>query len=370
MTVFSFPALSVTQPIGEFYLCTMTAKDLIAISSADVRRLRDKEFDEYIGIQRRLSVDRMKQINDYVNTFDATFPTSVILAVNEENADFDPIANKLSLTSRSDDGADLAVIIDGQHRIEGLKAFRGQTFQVPVCIFVGADMQTKSTIFATVNLAQTKVNRSLAYDLLAYEKKSTPQKICHRIAVSLDSMEVSPLYRRIKRLGVATEGRKGETLTQATVVESLISLVSDDPNRDRNEIWTFGRPISAEKIDAAKYPFASLFVSGRESDILANVVNFFIAIRKKYPDSWSRVDERGNILPRTNGFRALMRALRLLYPRLANGLGKAVLTSDDFGSFVSQIPVKDGEFSADVFPAGTSGEAKLFSLFKSTIDEL
>jgi DGQHR domain-containing protein len=303
MTVYSFPAISVTQPIGEFYLCAISAKHLIQISSADVRRLLDKEFDEYIGIQRRLSPERMKEINEYVNSFDATFPTSVILAVDEDAASFDPAARELTLTSKRPDGADLAVIIDGQHRIEGLKAFMGETFEVPVCIFVGADMQTKSTIFATVNLAQTKVNRSLAYDLLAYEKKTTPQKVCHRIAVSLDSMQVSPFFRRIKRLGVATEGRTFETLTQATVVESLISLISDNANRDRNEIWMFGRAVTAERIDAEKYPFAALFLSGKESDILANVVNYFIAVRRQFPRSWEGVNERGNILPRTNGFR-------------------------------------------------------------------
>jgi hypothetical protein len=57
---------------------------------------------------------------------------------------------------------DIASIIDGQHRIEGLiKAFNkpheNETkFQLNITIFVDLDMDNQSMIFATVNKAQTK----------------------------------------------------------------------------------------------------------------------------------------------------------------------------------------------------------------------
>src|SRR5690606_13459203 len=98
----------------------------------------------------------------------------------------------------------------------------GEPFQINVSIFVGIDLPEQAKIFATVNLAQTKVNKSLVYDLEALARKRNPYKTCHHVAVALDSNEDSPLYQRIKRLGVATPGRAYEPLTQASFVEALV----------------------------------------------------------------------------------------------------------------------------------------------------
>lgn len=185
-----FPAIPITQPIGDFYIGVMKSDDLMAVSSADVRRLHENEIDRYIGIQRRLSVQRSKELQEYVNSFDATFPTAIILAVREENASYDDKTKKLTLVATEDIPLSrIANIIDGQHRVDGLTAFRGEKFDVSVSVFVGADLATQANIFATVNLAQTKVNRSLAYDLLDYEALRSPQKVAHPITVALDRLD-------------------------------------------------------------------------------------------------------------------------------------------------------------------------------------
>ncbi len=54
-------------------------------------------------------------------------------------------------------------------------------------------MAQQANIFSTVNLSQTKVNRSLAYDLFALAASRSPQKTCHDIAVALDRGKNSPL---------------------------------------------------------------------------------------------------------------------------------------------------------------------------------
>ena len=85
-----------------------------------------------------------------------------------------------------------------------------QSFEVNVAIFIGVDIADQAAIFSTVNLAQTKVNRSLVYDLFEYSKTRSPEKTCHDVAVLLDRVPESPFFEKIKRLGVATEGRFGE----------------------------------------------------------------------------------------------------------------------------------------------------------------
>jgi hypothetical protein len=63
-------------------------------------------------------------------------------------------------------------------------------------------------------------------------------------------MEQSPFKNRIKRLGVATDGRFGETLSQATVVKGILPYISDDPleDRDRGKRFGFWDPALAKDI--------------------------------------------------------------------------------------------------------------------------
>jgi DGQHR domain-containing protein len=214
--------LKATQPIGDFYIGSMDSKTLCDITEFDIRHLvRENEIESYLGIQRRLDPKRVEEIAEYVRTTDACFPTAVILAVPAACALYDEKSRQLTLSNVPDPEEghepvifkDIARVLDGQHRIEGLRGFSDRTFEVNVCIFVELDIAEQAYIFATVNLAQTRVNKSLVYDLFDLAKLRSPQKVCHNIAVALDGTDKSPLYQRIKRLGVATEGRYGETIT-------------------------------------------------------------------------------------------------------------------------------------------------------------
>lgn len=77
------PCMEVSQPIGTFYIGVMNSDDLLRISFADIRHL-DRDLDNYLGIQRKLSKKRVGELQKYVNTIDATFPTAVILAISSE----------------------------------------------------------------------------------------------------------------------------------------------------------------------------------------------------------------------------------------------------------------------------------------------
>ena len=50
---------------------------------------------KYLGIQRKLSPSRVKDLKEYVKSFDATFPTSIVLAVDESCASWDENSNEL-----------------------------------------------------------------------------------------------------------------------------------------------------------------------------------------------------------------------------------------------------------------------------------
>ncbi len=363
-------ALRICQPIGEYYLVAMQAQDLVKVSYADVRKLEDSELDSYMGINRRLTPGRVKQLRSYVNTHDATFPTSIILAVEEKNVSYDQSNGEINLIASTEDGLErIAKIIDGQHRIAGLLELDEKIeFELGVAIFVGTDLATQANIFATVNLAQTKVNRSLAYDLLDYERKRSPQKSAHHITVALDQIEGSPFYRRIKRLGVATSGRQEETLTQAVVVEMLLRFMTNDPMGDRD---TFFRRLKLEKpsdTDLVRMPFRGFFLQENEEDITRILLSYFSAVKSTWPNSWADLESQGNVLPKTNGFRALMRFLKQAYARIWKDRIGLVPSQEDFENILAEVELSDDDFNVENFPAGTSGESRLFNFLMDSLE--
>lgn len=361
-TSISFPAMRIRQPIGNFFVGVMSAADVVEISKADVREMR-RDLDKYMGIQRRLSPSRVKDLKAYVNTYDATFPTAVLLAIAEENAHWNSKDKLLRLVAtKGTPLQNVARIIDGQHRIEGLKAYRGDNFEINVSIFVGADIATQANIFATVNLAQTKVNRSLVYDLYDYEKERSPQKSAHHIVVALDQYKDSPFYHRIKRLGSATAGRVNETLTQAALVESILDFITDDPMKDRDSFLRKLGMIRPTKEELFRRPFRELFQQRKDDQITKILLSYFWAVRDTWPKSWAEPKKRGNVLPKTNGVKALMRFLKPAYLSLVGSEVGRVPERGDFKRLFSRVALRDEDFNVKTFPPGTSGEAALFNL--------
>jgi DGQHR domain-containing protein len=368
--IFEVPVIAVEQPIGIFYIASMSTSQLESICQYDVRRLieSDTEVELYLGIQRKLDPDRVNEIARYVTTVDATFPTSIVIAVNEESVSLE--GNLLSFFEDAvgDDGrivprSEIARIIDGQHRLAGLRS-AGKDFAMTVTVFPSLDIADQAYVFSIVNLAQTKVNKSLVYDLFSYAKTRSPQKTCHNVAVALNTTESSPFYHRIKRIGTATPGR-AELITQATVVASLIGYLSADPIRDRD--WLLrGRSLERASANNIRLvPFRNLFIDDRDEVIADIVWIYYDSIREFWPRSWSDTS-KGQMLRRTNGFRAFMRVLGEAYITLG-GTDVFQPSVRDYQRIWDHSGLDDESFTVENFPPGTSGEAKLVEQLRSAI---
>jgi len=368
---FSIPVLRITQPIGSFFVGVIDRKRLCEITDFDVRRLiKERDFEKYLGIQRPLDKSRVKEIREYVTTSDACFPTGVILSVRAECATYDDQAKTLLLSNHIDQEdperdilyRQIAKVIDGQHRIEGLKELGDIQFDVNISVFVDIDVAQEGYIFSTVNLAQTKVNRSLAYDLYDLAKSKSPQKFCHNAAVALDKGKESPLYHRIKRLGVATEGRFSETITQATFVDSLMRYVSRNPMNDRDVYLKGGTPSKASPEESKQLIFRNMLIENRDLEIVDVLWNYFYAVAARWPIAWTS-PQRGDMLSKTNGFRALMRFLGPAYLSLVKRIGE-IPSRDQFAKLFAGIQMENEDFNVEQYVPGTSGEAALFRSFK------
>src|SRR5713226_9410834 len=346
--------IEVTQPIGTFYIGSIDSADLVRISFSDVRRIEERDVEVLSGIDRPLSLKRVAELRKYVTNIDASFPTGIILALESEHAAYDSKTRTMIIENEES----VAKIIDGQHRIDGLKGYSGPKFQLNVTLFVNMDLEDQALLFATINLKQTPVGKSLAYDLFEFAKTRSPQKTCHNIAKLLNSREGSPFHRRIMILGVAT-GQPTETITQAAFIDRLIGYVSTDPMADRDAIKRGQKllRIDGGMIRVRKLIFRNMFVDDRDAEIARVLWNYFSAVAARWPKAW-QFKQPGLVLNRTTGFRALMRFLPVAY--LSLGGLDTIVSEEDFRSLFDKVKLADDDFNPVDFVPGTSGQAKLF----------
>ncbi len=355
------------QPIGSFYIGAIDSNDLVNISYADVRRIEKEQrnIELVLGIQRPLKDNRIKEIKKYVNLIDATFPTSIIVSVeqvNEElstdnntvyNAIYDSDRNVMKLLNNSK----VAQIIDGQHRIAGLENFDG-IFQLNIALFVDMDVEDQAMVFATINDKQTKVNRSIVADLFSLNKKRSPQKTSNFIVRLLNSESDSPFKGKIKILGTADD-KERETITQATFAKNILKYMSRDPITDRDRIKRGKKILQVEGKEEERYFLRNLFLTDQDVKIAKIIWNYFFAVQEKWPNAWSKV-EREMVLNKSTGFIALMRFLKDAYLHLRAKEGD-VVSKNTFKHFFENIDINEKDINRNNYVPGSGGQSQLYN---------
>lgn len=348
--------VEVTQPLGTFYAGVGDSEDLVRITWADLRRIatEKRDVETYLGIERPLSSERVAQLKEYVHSPDATFPSSIIVAVDSEDTQYDEDSQTLRLR----DGPNVAKVLDGQHRLAGVNQF-GSRFDLLVTVFVDMDIESQALVFATINLEQTKVNRSLAYDLYDYATTRSPFKTAHNIVRSLNDLEGSPFKDKIKILGVA--GDPEETISQAVFVNALLPMIARDPVRDRNILKRGGKIDRPDPADRLRFIFREMFIDNRDDEIAQVIWNYFAAVAGRWGEYWTQ-SRRGYVLNRTTGFNALMQFLPLAYK---NKMTKAEVPSvSDFADIFTRVTIEGHDITPEQFRPGSGGQRDLRELLK------
>ncbi len=340
-----YPVIEFSQPAGDFLLTVLPAAEIIRISKATPRKFDSVLLDTVGGIQREPSWKRVEEITKYSETVDATFPTPILLAINSES--FIIENNEIEII-----GDKMADIVDGQHRILGLKdSNRVKEFSIPVVFIVDSTEEQKALIFATINGKQTKVPKSIIYDLFKVAEGRSPQKTAHEIARALNSDPSSSWYRRLKMLGKKTIDSK-ESLSQGTFVNNLIENISADPDKDFDLIRQNKEPIINDKLI-----FNDYFCRKQDSNILKILNNVFKAAEETWPTEWN--DPNNYILTKTTGFSGIMRAL----PEMVfQGKRKKELTKEYFKKIFEiakrQMAAQSIRLTSDSFISSARGEVQ------------
>lgn len=360
-----FKCLEAIQPIGVLYVGVMDNEDLEKITFADVRRLREgsenREIEDYIGIQRKLDIRREKEIGQYVNLVDATFPNSIILAMSSENAKYDSITGTMKIPFKDD----IAKVLDGQHRIAGFKDFKGD-FQLVVSIYIDMELEDQAIVFSTINKEQKSVSNSLVIDLFAFAESRSPQKTGHNIARALTKKEGSPLFKKIKILGKAET--ISQTITQDTFVKSLLEYITSNKQKDRDfykrnkENKNAKLPYVYEK-ELKKYFLRNIFIDDFDDIKIAQIIwNYFYAVQQKWPNAWNET-KNNNILNKSTGFIALMKFFKDAYLSF-DKIGE-VITKEEFKTIFDDIELSEEDFNTTKYVPGGMGIGNLYKDLKT-----
>ncbi len=325
------PCVSVAQPIGTFYVACVPASLLLSKTRIERRGLTQ---DERANVQRRLNTSRTADIAEYVERPNATFPTSIIVAADSSSLHYDENKSKL-IVGKENLAADigegqskylplgeedwLGLVIDGQHRIEGLrKAAKNNNadildkFEMPVVFMFDMSYEDMAEVFRTINSKQRPVDSSLIIDLFGLSRTRSPRKTCHNLALGFNSTEGSPLYQGLKMLG--QRQRDTEFLSQGSFAKYVLPLISRDPDDDEIRIMQ-GLDLSVDP----KSPLREFFIEQNDELVGRIIWNYLSAARNVFRPEWE-LEPKDHLLRKTVGFSALIKVFTAISPQmLENG---------------------------------------------------
>lgn len=341
------PLIEVNQPIGTFYISCLPAPIVSKIAKTIRREYDTQKLDTKGGVQRGLNPNRVLEISRYTSDPDATFPTPIIIAVKDD-ADYRMEENYLIFNETSEIGE----IIDGQHRIEGLKVSdKINDFELPVIFMFNLNDEEKAYIFSIINSKQTQVPKSLIYDLFALAEKRSPQKTCHGIARLFNSDDKSPFYKRLKMLG--RKEHESASLSQGSFINYLLPLISKNPDDDLINI-KLGKKLA----DDPNLPLRYYFINDEDPMIYKILFNLFKAVETVFQTEWNNPGEY--ILSKTTGYGAILRAFPELFERgnRTKDLSQSFFESQ-FYQFKDNLERKDLRLTSGDFPSNEQQQKRL-----------
>lgn len=309
MTFLKFSAISVSQPIGEFFLCSIPAKTLLDVTYSIPATMKREQgiFSSIFGNQRVQSKVRAKQIGRYIDETNSTFPNTIILSANYledgsyvENEEHRWHAAKGSngsfvLTIPSD--LRLASIIDGQHRLEGFRYAENPdrlNMDLPCAVYINLPREYQARIFATININQKRVDKSLAYELFGYDlsesnaDKWPPDMLGVYFSRILEGTDGSPFKNHV-RLALLEdddglipkneekaegEKKKNWEVSVACIVEGVVRLISEKPITDRSELAS-GNIKYRSQLKSDNAPLRQQYIDGKDKTMLDLITTYF-----------------------------------------------------------------------------------------------
>jgi DGQHR domain-containing protein len=282
------------------YLFTLTGEELDQI--ADIARLDRDEAGRLIGYQRGVVEKHVRNITEYLNSGDALFPSSIILALcsevrftrhkSPETRDGFSVSGTIEIPLAANGGKP-AWIVDGQQRAMALSRSSRKHFPVPVNAFVAVDSATQREHFLRVNSTRP-LPRGLITELLPELATVLPptlaaRKIPAALCEMLNRDPESPFRGLIRRASTPPGLRR-----QAVVADTgLIKVLESSLNLPSGCLFPH-RNIATGETDFER--------------IREILLVYWNAVRDTFPDAWGLPPSKSRLM-HSVGLRAMGRLM-------------------------------------------------------------
>lgn len=371
------PALKVRQPLGDFFVISISARELLEVSFSEPLKYLDNSGNVQ-GSQRPKDIKRLKEIAKYIDSVEMAFPNSIILSANyTENGEIS--LNKDERWRIEEDGkhlkliipkkTKLAAVIDGQHRLNAFEYVsneeRFNDLQLICSIYFDLPVAYQAYVFATINSNQKKVDRSLALEQFGYnlddesEKAWTPEKFAVFISRKLNLDATSPFYHHIKvaplnsEILFSNDEVSSWEVSTATIVDGICNLISSNPKRDRiimqQKHFLKGRSRDLVSDIKDSSPLRKFYIENQDKTIFDTLKSFFDVVNKTL---WVQ-SNKSSYITKTVGVQALFDILKAILIK-ENSLRPDLL---DFKSYLNKCSKID--FSDKFFQASGIGRSRI-----------
>lgn len=373
-------AIKVVQPLGEFYIAKMKARELLKISTSSVARY-DKDGN-LKGNQRPLDPKRLKAIANFIMSDEMSFPTSILIAANidRDGKIIEDIEDRWNVKQTgSTDIYNLIIpdkvtslVIDGQHRLNAFNFAEKSCKDIElVCsIFIDLPNPYQAYLFATINGNQKRVDKSLALELFGFDVENEPQntwspeKLAVYITRKFNFSKGSPLYQKIKLAPLFSElenlvNKDKWLLSTAAMVEGIMSLISNNPQKDRDMLAMKKTSIWSDKTRSVltnngKPVLRYLYLDSKDDELYSILEKYFCSVKTIL---WNDATNDSVIL-KTIGISVLFDILKNILE--VDGI------QESYDSYINKI--KDVNYSSHYFALSGGGKTKLRRILKFKLE--
>lgn len=374
-------AIKITQPLGDFYITKIKAKDLLQISTSSVLRY-DKEGN-LVGNQRPLKPERLRLIANFIQSEEMCFPTSIIVAANvnasgmieDENNRWriTPVENDICKIIIPNDQIVSSLIIDGQHRLNAFEntSIEYKNIELVCSIFFDLPSPYQAYLFATINGNQKRVDKSLSLELFGFSVEDEPQntwspeKLAVYLTRKFNFKKDSPLYQRIKLAPLYSEiednvDKSKWLLSTAAMVDGILSLISTNPQRDRDMLAMKKESIFGNKTRSGLSQYRDntilrdLYINCQDDNIYDILESFFKQVKAILWDNASS----NSVIVKTIGISVLFDILKEILKKDAS-----IRKFDEYILKLTNIRYEDSYF----LPSG-KGKTRLRRVMKYNLD--
>jgi DGQHR domain-containing protein len=203
------------------------------------------------GYQRTLDENRIRKMLTFLESKYKIvlhiMPTSVVLSSRKSATE--PIKFKDGKLIIGDDAT--LFVVDGQHRIWGIKNHKDENYEVPTTIVYGLSEHQEAAQFLVINSTQKKVDPSLQLRVLFYAEEKLMMNLINeiknvipwqswklealKIAIDLENDPENPWYKRVKQPNDASndwkpirEGSFVDSFRQVCIESGPIAKIQTD----------------------------------------------------------------------------------------------------------------------------------------------